>query len=254
MLELLAADRRLAREIVVSRRDRDSPALRKIVALAAQKAVPVRVLSVDAFASLASSSAPQGVLASAEPIVAVALDELIEVDTPGVVASPRKTPPPFLVVLAEVTDPHNLGAILRSSLGAGANGVVLSRRRRAPLTASALKAAAGAAEHLRFAVVASIAQAVGELSRGGVWTVGLDIDGETDIAELAVAERPIALVAGAEGKGLSPLVRRRCDLVCRIPLFGPVESLNVSVAVAIAAFAIATQRQRSLRAGRDSAP
>jgi 23S rRNA (guanosine2251-2'-O)-methyltransferase len=236
--ELLAADQREAREIVLSQHERDSRALREIVSLANQKAVPVRVVSAGEFASLASSSAPQGVLASAEPILAVSLGELL--------AEGNSAPwPPFLVVLSDVTDPHNVGAILRSSLGAGATGVVVGRRRSAPLTASALKAAAGAAEHLRFAVVASIAQAVGELSRRGVWTVGLDADGDTALAELPVADRPLALVAGAEGKGLGPLVSRRCDLVCRIPLYGPIESLNVSVAVAIAVFAIAAKRAES---------
>jgi 23S rRNA (guanosine2251-2'-O)-methyltransferase len=239
--ELLAADRRKTREIVLPQRERDSPALREILSLAAQKAVPVRFVVAGAFASLASSSAPQGVLASAEPIVAVNLGELLTDTTDA--------PPPFLVVLEDVTDPHNFGAILRSSLGAGATGVVVRRRRSAPLTAAALKAAAGAAEHLRFAAVASIAQAVGELSRRGVWTVGLDTAGETEIGGLAVADRPVALVAGAEGKGLGPLVSRRCDLVCRIPLYGPIESLNVSVAVAIAAFAIGTRRAESSGGG-----
>ena len=106
---------------------------------------------------------------------------------------------PFLVVLAEVTDPHNLGAIVRSALAAGATGMVIGKRRSAPFTASALKAAAGAAERLPIVVVASIAQAVGELAHRGVWTVGLDPDGDVSISDLEIADRPLALVAGAEG-------------------------------------------------------
>ena len=227
--ELLAVGRRKVYEVVVSDEARSSE-IDEIVALARAKAVPVREVPRALFGSLTSSAVPQGITARAERIVPVGLDELLA----GKAA--------FLVVLDEVTDPHNLGAILRSALGAGATGVVISRRRSAPFTATALKSAAGAAEHLPISVVASIAQAVGELSRRGVWTVGLDPQAEESIWDLEIADRPIALVAGAEGRGLAPLARSRCDLLCRIPLYGPVESLNVSVAVAVAAFSVAARR------------
>ncbi len=227
--ELLAVGRRNVQEVVVSG-DARSPAVDEIVSLARSKAIPVREVPRAVFESFASSAVPQGVTARVDRIVPADLDDLLA----GKSA--------FLVVLDEVTDPQNLGAILRSALGAGATGVVISRRRSAPLTATALKSAAGAVEHLPIAVVASIAQAVGELSRRGVWTVGLDPKAQARISDLEVADRPMALVAGAEGRGLAPLVRSRCDLVCRVPLYGPVESLNVSVAVAIAAFSIAARR------------
>ncbi|MGB9111858.1 MAG: 23S rRNA (guanosine(2251)-2'-O)-methyltransferase RlmB [Acidimicrobiales bacterium] len=243
--ELLVAGRRNVEELVVVSGDVSSPALDEIVELARSKAVPVRTVKPAAFDAFALSAAPQGVAALAEPIVAADLGELAGgAERPGSLNANRI---PFLVVLSEVTDPHNLGAILRSALAAGATGVVIGKRRSAPLTATALKAAAGAAEHLPIVAVASIAQAVGELAQRGVWTVGLDPDGDVRISDLEIADRPLALVAGAEGRGLTPLVRRRCDLLCRIPLYGPVESLNVSVAVALAAFTIAASRKEPER-------
>lgn len=240
--ELLAVGRRRVEEVMISASDMTSPAVDEIVALARAKSVPVHEVSRSVFASLTSSAAPQGVAAHAEPIVPVDLDDLLAGGSYRQQMDAEEIPTPFLVVLDEVTDPHNVGAILRSALGAGATGIVIGRRRSAPFSATVLKAAAGAVEYLSIAAVASIAQAVGDLSRRGVWTVGLDPQANASISELSVADRPVALVAGAEGRGLAPLVRHRCELLCRVPVYGPVESLNVSVAVALAAFAIAERR------------
>lgn len=242
MRELLVARRREVDEIVVSRARAPSKDIEAIVAIARERAIPVRAVPLEKFAELATSSSPQGVIARAEPIRGVELEELV-VPHAEEEGNRHEASEPFLVVLAEVTDPQNLGAILRSALGAGVTGIVVGRHRSVRLTPAAMKAAAGAAEHLPIASVGSIAQAIVALSRRGVWTVGLDPDGETSVFGLEVADRPIALVAGAEGGGLPPLVRRRCDLCCRIPLYGPVDSLNVSVAVGIAAFAVATRRK-----------
>lgn len=239
--ELLVAGARQVDELVVSASAARSSRLEEIVAIAEAKSIPVRTVSGAVFESLASSSAPQGVMARAAPISDVGLDVLV---AEGASPSGRRgRGAPFLIVLAEVTDPQNFGAILRSALGAGATGVVVSRHRSASLSASAVKAAAGAVEHVPIAAVGSIAQAVAALRRFDVWTVGLDADGETNIFELEVADRPLALVAGAEGRGLPALVRSRCDLLCRIPMHGPLGSLNVSVALGVAAFAVASRRE-----------
>ena len=112
---------------------------------------------------------------------------------------------PFLVVVAEVTDPHNLGAILRSALGAGVTGVVLARHRTASLTPSAVKAAAGAVEHLPIALVSGIGPALNSLAGRGVWIVGLDPEGERSLDALEIATEPLAVVVGAEGRGLAPM-------------------------------------------------
>lgn len=120
--------------------------------------------------------------------------------------------------------------------------MVLPRHRSALLTPAAVKAAAGAVEHLPIALVSGVPAALEQLGRAGVWTVGLDADGDTPIFELAVADRPLALVLGAEGRGLSRLARERCDLLASIPIHGHVESLNVASAAAIACFEVARRR------------
>ncbi len=149
----------------------------------------------------------------------------------------------FLVLVDGVTDPHNLGAILRSAECAGATGVVIPRHRAAHVTPAVTKAAAGAIEHLPMALVAGIPSALQDLSRLGVTTVGLDERGEADFFDVVMGDRPIALVLGAEGAGLGPLARRRCDVLAKIPLTGAIPSLNVSAAAAVACFEVARQRR-----------
>jgi 23S rRNA (guanosine2251-2'-O)-methyltransferase len=145
-----------------------------------------------------------------------------------------------------VTDPHNLGGILRTAVCAGATGVVVPRHRSALLSATVTKAASGAIEYLPVAVTPGVAQAVGTLSAAGVWTVGLEPDAPTSVFGLSVATEAVALVLGSEGRGLSRLVRSRCDVLARIPQAGTagaaMGSLNVAAAAAVACFAVAAQR------------
>ena len=152
---------------------------------------------------------------------------------------------PLLMVLDGIEDPQNVGAILRSCDAAGVDGVIRQTRRAAPLDGAAAKASAGAVSHLRLGNVVNIARALGELKALGVWIVGLDADGPAayDAVDLTV---PAALVVGAEGGGMRRLVRESCDWLVRIPMFGHVESLNVSVSAGIVLFE--ARRQRRARA------
>jgi len=243
--ELLRAGRRDVREIVVAEGQEVSPLLEEVVARARAAGVPLRYVPPDELRARAGTEAPQGVVARAVPVEPVALDKLV---APREEGRPARTPgraAPLLVVIAEVTDPGNLGAILRSALGAGATGAVLARHRTARLTPAAMKAAAGAVEHLPIALVPAIGTALHTLGERGVWTIGLDPAGERLVDELEIATEPLAIVVGAEGRGLAPLVKRRCDMRCRIPLHGPVESLNVSVAAAVALFSVASRRRQA---------
>ena len=151
-------------------------------------------------------------------------------------------PVPFLVVLDGVTDPHNLGAVMRSAVAAGATGLVIGRHRAAGLTPAALKAAAGAAEYLPIATVSGIASAVAAFGAAGVWSVALQAGAGQRLWDLQVASEPVALVLGSEGRGLSRLVRQRCDLAVDIPLVGPIDSLNVAAAATLACFEVARRR------------
>jgi 23S rRNA (guanosine2251-2'-O)-methyltransferase len=153
----------------------------------------------------------------------------------------------FLVVLDGVEDPHNLGALIRSADGAGADGMIIPDRRAAGLTGTAVKASAGASEHLPIARVTNISRTLDELKERNVWTVGLDERGSQTYDELDY-KMHCAIVLGAEGKGLHDLVRRRCDFLVSIPMLGAVPSLNVSVAGGVVMYEVARQRRAALSA------
>jgi tRNA G18 (ribose-2'-O)-methylase SpoU len=162
---------------------------------------------------------------------------------PKPATSDESSPTAFLILLEGVTDPQNLGAILRSAECAGATGVAVPRHRSVHVTPAVTKAAAGAIEHLQMALVSGIPSALQELERLGVMTVGLDERGTKSLYDLDLGDRPVALVLGSEATGLSPLARRRCDVLCRIPVGGEIPSLNVSAAAAVACFEVARQRE-----------
>jgi 23S rRNA (guanosine2251-2'-O)-methyltransferase len=234
--ELLLAGRRQVREVWVLAEQDPAPILEDIVALAEGERVPVRDVGRAKFFATARCEAPQGVLALAAPLPEAALDDLI---------APRGGTPPFLVAVDGVTDPGNLGALLRSAECAGATGIVLPRHRAVHVTPTVTKAAAGAVEHLPCAIVGGLPAALQQLQRAGVWTVGLDGDGTVELWSLPAADGPIALVLGAEGGGLSRLVRQRCDALVRIPLQGSLASLNVAAAGALACYEVARARARA---------
>lgn len=235
MRELLLAGRRQVRELWLAD-SQDSLGLNtEIEALAGSRGVVVRYVGMARLRSAARTEAPQGVLAIAEPLVAATLDELAA-NQSGM--STR----PFVIVLDGVTDPQNVGAVMRVAECAGASGVVLPRHRSSHITPSAAKAAAGAVERLRIALVAGVPSALTSLSKLGFWSVGLAVDGGTDFFGLDLRDTALALVLGSEGKGLTRLARQRCDVLARLPLAGAVGSLNVSAAAAVASYEVLRQR------------
>jgi 23S rRNA (guanosine2251-2'-O)-methyltransferase len=240
--ELLRGTRAVI-EVLVGDELGSSAILDEIERLARQRRVPLRSVGARRLASLARTDAPQGVIAMAAPLEERQLEEL---------ATESADRPPFVVVLDGVTDPHNLGAILRTASCAGATAVVLGRHRAAHVTPTVAKVAAGAIEHLRFALVPGVPGALAELERLGVWSVGLSADGAEAEPEPGLARGPIALVLGSEGRGLSALARRRCDVLWRLPMAGPIESLNVAAAAAVACFAIARSREPTVDQPRRS--
>lgn len=235
--ELLLAGRRKVRELWVSTDAEASGLVADLIELAHDQRVPVHAVSRRKLDAEARSEAPQGVLAKAAPLPEADLDDLVR-RRPG-------KPAPFLVALDGVTDPGNLGALLRSAEGAGVTGVVLPRHRSVHVTPTAAKAAAGAIEHLQIAVVPGLPAALARLRQASVWVVGLDDAAERTVFELdELGREAVALVLGAEGAGLSRLVRERCDLLVRIPMCGRLASLNVSVAGALACYEVVRARQR----------
>jgi 23S rRNA (guanosine2251-2'-O)-methyltransferase len=229
--ELLRAGKRKVHELLLAERMEETAVLAEIIDLAGDMRVSVREVSDLKLMNEARTEAPQGVVAFADPVEEVPLDSLMASD-----------PVPFLLVLDGLTDPGNLGAILRTAEGAGVTGIVLPRHRSVRLSPTAVKAAAGAVEYLPIAHVGGIPTALSDLKDAGIWCIGLAGDASDQLFDIKVANEPIALVLGAEGKGISRLAQKRCDQLVSIPLTGALESLNVSVAAAVASYEIVRRR------------
>ena len=236
MLELLRAGTRPVRELWLADGLDPSPQVDEIERLAARRKVRTTVVPRRRFDTMARTDAPQGVMALARPLEEAALDELAD-------ASGGAGASPFLLVLDGVTDPHNVGSLLRTADCAGVTGVVLGRHRAAHVTPTVAKVAAGAIEHVPIAVVPGIPAALARLSQRGVTTVGLDGDATMSVFDLGPeVQGPVALVLGAEGHGIGALARRRCTVVAAIPRSGQLSSLNVATAGAVACFEVARRR------------
>ncbi|HEX2023619.1 MAG TPA: 23S rRNA (guanosine(2251)-2'-O)-methyltransferase RlmB [Acidimicrobiales bacterium] len=243
--ELLAAGRRPVVDVWLDDSTDPAPILDRIEELAATRRVPVRRVGRARLAAEARTDACQGVLAHARPLPEADFDELCR--SPGrrrgaAAAGAGAEEPPFLLALDGVTDPQNLGALLRTAEAAGVTGVVLPRHRAVHITPAVTKAAAGAVEHVPIAVVGGLPASLSRATELGMWVVGLDPSGPDSLFDLAVADAGVVLVLGAEGRGLSRLVRQRCDTLVAIPLRGALPSLNVAAAGALALYEVARRR------------
>jgi 23S rRNA (guanosine2251-2'-O)-methyltransferase len=233
--ELLLAQRRRVHEVWISADLQGTSAVDDIEAIAAANRVPIAYVARRRLEAEARSEAPQGVLAKAAPIPEADLAPFIR---------KRRTGAAFIVAVDGVTDPGNLGAIVRSCDGAGVEVVVVPRHRAVHVTPTVAKASAGAVEHVPIAVVAGLPATLERLRSAGIWVVGLDDAADRSLFDLGdLAAEGICLVLGAEGAGLSRLVRDRCDLIVSIPMGGRLSSLNVSAAAALATFEVARHRQ-----------
>ena len=231
VLELLKARRRKIQKIYIAEAQDASEILDAIEFEAQRQRVPVQVISMTRLDREARTEGHQGVLAFAERLETVGLDHLLE------------HPHPFLLVCDGVTDPRNLGAMLRSADGAGVTGVVVPRHRSARISPTVTKTAAGAVEYLTFCDVGGVPAAIDQLNKAGVLTVGLAGEAKESLYDLDLGSVPVALIVGGEEKGLSSLARKRCAAVVSIPQLGKISSLNAGVAVSVAAFEVARQRQ-----------
>ena len=216
-------------------RGRHGERVEELVRLARQRGVPVRFEDRAQLDRLAGTREHQGVVALAAAKKMLSLEDLLARIAP---AGGRER---LLVLLDGIEDPHNLGAIVRTALAAGADGIVIPERRAAPLTEAVERASAGALAHLPVARVTNLVRAMEELKEAGYWLVGLDERAEKSHTE-ADFTLSTALVLGGEGKGLHELTRKRCDFLVSIPTTGPVRSLNVSVAAGVVLFEALRQR------------
>ncbi len=242
--EALRAGRRRFDHVLVAR-ERHDDRVERIVKACRQAGVRVRQEPREQLTSMAKTTMHQGVVAVVRAQELLTLEDLLE---PAPAPTPDGSPAArLLLALDGVEDPQNLGALLRVADGAGVDGVILTERRSAPLSPAAVKASAGATEHLRIARVVNLVRALEELKQRNLWVVGLDERGVTDYDRFDLTGDCV-LVLGREGAGLHDLVRRTCDHLLRIPMAGGVSSLNVAAAGAVVLYEAARQRRAAISA------
>jgi 23S rRNA (guanosine2251-2'-O)-methyltransferase len=233
--EALRAGKRRFDHVLVAR-ERHDDRLERLIAQCREKGVRVRTESREQLTQVAQTAAHQGVVALVRPHEFLTIEDLFEPDPAN------KGDSRLVLALDGVEDPQNLGALLRVADGAGVDGVVITERRSAPISPVAVKASAGATEHLRIARVVNLVRALEDLKSKNLWVVGLDERGATDYDRFDLTG-DIVLVLGREGAGLHDLVKRRCDHLLRIPMAGGVSSLNVSAAGAVVLYEAFRQRR-----------
>ncbi|MDY2669932.1 MAG: 23S rRNA (guanosine(2251)-2'-O)-methyltransferase RlmB [Anaerovoracaceae bacterium] len=208
----------------------------KIAGMASDAGVQVQYVQRSVIDRIAAGLPHQGVAAFVSDYEYSDVDEILEL-------AAEKGQDPFIVILDGIEDPHNLGAVIRTADASGAHGVIIQKRRAVSITPVVEKSAAGAAEYVKVARVANIAQTIDQLKKAGVWTAAVDMDG-SDYWQ-ADLSGPIAVVIGSEGRGISRLVKEKCDFTVSMPMLGHVNSLNASNAAALVMYEIV--RQRSFR-------
>ncbi|MDR3793533.1 MAG: 23S rRNA (guanosine(2251)-2'-O)-methyltransferase RlmB [Terracidiphilus sp.] len=247
--EALRAGKRRFDHVLVSRERRDDR-LERIITLCRETGVRVRMEPREQLTEVAQSPTHQGVVALVRGQEFLTIEDLFVAGRP---AEPDTDAARLLLALDGVEDPQNLGALLRVADGAGVDGIVLTERRAAPLSPVAIKASAGASEHLRIARVVNLVRSLEELKKQNIWVIGLDERGSCDYDQFDLTGNCV-LVMGSEGAGLHDLVKRTCDHLLRIPMAGGVSSLNVSTAAAVVLYEAARQRRANSGPARPAAP
>ena len=223
-----------AKELVVAIKVELDEKISEAIRLAKNADLPIKEVPRRALDDLTGLSNHQGIALVIKPFNYTDFSKLI--------ANAKK--PMMLIGLDSITDPHNLGAVVRSAAAFGADGVVIPERRNAAMTGSAWKASAGAAARLPISQVTNLVRSIEDAKKAGCFVIGLDAEGDTTLAKMNLATESIFIVVGSEGKGLSRLVREKCDLVVSIPMQSSVESLNASVATAIVMYQVAAERSK----------
>jgi len=234
VLEALRAGHPLIK-IYILKTETSGP-IRTIIDTASHKGIPVNSVDSQALDRMAVTRNHQGVIAVVAEWRYATLDNILQ-------NSSAKNEQPFIVILDGVEDPQNLGSIIRTAEAAGVHGIIIPERRAVGLTAAVSRASAGAVEYLPVARVTNLTKTIRELKKAGLWFTGVEMDGKIELDQ-ADLSGPISLVLGGEGRGISRLVAEECDQIVRLPMWGRVNSLNVSVASGIAFYEV--RRKRNL--------
>jgi 23S rRNA (guanosine2251-2'-O)-methyltransferase len=232
VIEVLKSGREVEKILVAKGSTQGS--IRKIVGIAKDKNIIVQYVDKNKLDSISNTKAHQGVIAIVSAYQYKNIDDILKL-------AQDRNEDPFIIILDEITDPHNLGAIIRTAECAGAHGIIIPKRRSVGLTSVVAKTSAGAVEYLPVAKVTNIPSTIEELKERGIWVYGLDMEGEDEYYNVDI-NGPIAIVIGSEGKGIGRLVKEKCDSLLRIPMKGKVTSLNASVAASIMIYEVLRQR------------
>lgn len=231
VIEALKSDRTI--ETLYVAKGTKEGSIQKIVAMAKEKKIILKEVDRKKLDEMSESHSHQGVIALVSEYRYYELEELLEIPM-------SRGEDPFFLILDEITDPHNLGALVRSAEGAGVHGIIIPKRRSATVTPVVEKASAGAIEHMAIAKVSNIAQTIEKLKKLNIWIAAIDMDGQEYYKQDMTGA--LGLVIGSEGYGISRIVKEKCDFSVKIPMVGKVTSLNASVAGGILMFEVLKQR------------
>ena len=206
----------------------------KIIGLARKNRIPLVEVDKRKLDEMSESHSHQGVIALIPPVDYVSVDEILK-------RAEQKGEAPFIVVLDEIEDPHNLGSVIRTANGAGVHGIIIPKHRASGITATVAKVAAGACFYTPVAKVTNLTRTIEELKHKGVWFYGADMNGEKTVFETDFSGG-VGIIIGNEGKGISRLVKEQCDFLVRIPMLGEIESLNASVSAGIFMYQAASSK------------
>lgn len=221
-----------------------------VLRAATASGTPLVEVSRSELDRMSDGAVHQGIAIEVPPYSYASLDELLT-SADSQESRERPNDIPLILALDSVTDPHNLGAALRSASAFGANGVIVPERRSAPVSATVWKVSAGAAARVPVAKVPNLVRALESLKKQGYFVVGLDAGGSETIDTLSLADMPLVIVTGSEGKGLARLTRQTCDVIASIPISSDMESLNASVATGIALYQVSRLRREKFGDGED---
>ncbi|WP_377645029.1 23S rRNA (guanosine(2251)-2'-O)-methyltransferase RlmB [Oryzobacter terrae] len=234
VLEALRADVPATTMYVAGRIDSDDR-VREALKIATERSIPVLETPRGELDRLTDGAVHQGLALQVPPYEYAHPSDLVDPEMPGI---------PLVVALDGITDPRNLGAIVRSVAAFGGHGVVVPARRSVGMTASAWKTSAGAAARIPVAQATNLTRALEEYRKAGFFVIGLDMDGDVELPDLELASEPLVIVVGSEGKGLSRLVRETCDQIVSVPMSSAVESLNAGIATGVTLYEVARRRRR----------
>lgn len=232
VIEALKSDRTIE-QIMIANGD-ISGSINMIIALSKEKKVVIKHVDRRKLDQISQTGVHQGVIAQVTPYKYCDIDDIIKY-------AKEKNEDPFIILLDEIEDPHNLGSIIRTAEACGVHGIIIPKRRNVGLTPTVYKASAGAVEHIKIAKVTNVNNTIDELKRRGIWIYGADMEGQSYCYDVNF-KGSIALIVGSEGKGILKLTKSKCDVLVKIPMVGEISSLNASVAGGILMYEILKQK------------